>query len=144
MVGPGGFEGSGRPSGSAGRIEYGDDPVMSSHPTLREIRARLVSLASEDGRYVVVCGRTDARPVPVSGLRFADRGTAASAVRVAEAYRARLRRYDPRLPVHEFVVHETAATDPRGQHRRVPVSVGCDEPSPASDRETAGMAGDDR
>ncbi|EMA36170.1 DUF7552 domain-containing protein [Halococcus hamelinensis] len=116
---------------------------MSSHPTLRDIRARLVSLASEDGRYVVVCGRTDARPVPVSGLRFADRATAASGVRVAEAYRAHLRRYDPRLPVHEFVVQETVATDPRGQRRRVPVPVGC-EPAPGSDHETAGRAGGDR
>lgn len=84
--------------------------------------------------------------MPVSGLRFADRATAASAVRVAEAYRTHLRRYDPRLPVHDLVVHEAAATGPqdsRSQHRRVPVTVSCDEPAPGSDRETAGIAGDD-
>jgi hypothetical protein len=74
--------------------------------TLTEIRDRLERLASDGGRYYVRCGRTGERPVPVDGLAFPDRETAVEAVRAAHAYRAALRRYDPRAPWYDFVVCE--------------------------------------
>ncbi|WP_436931734.1 DUF7551 domain-containing protein [Halosimplex halobium] len=74
--------------------------------TLTDIRAELEELAEDSGEYYVQCGRTGERPVPVDGRRFPDRETAVQAVRVAHAYRATLRRYDPRAPWYDFVVCE--------------------------------------
>ncbi|WP_135364744.1 DUF7551 domain-containing protein [Halosimplex halophilum] len=81
--------------------------------TLTDIRAELEELAEDSGEYYVQCGRTGERPVPVDGRRFPDRETAVQAVRVAHAYRATLRRYDPRAPWYDFVVCEADA-DPAG------------------------------
>jgi len=86
--------------------------------TLTDIRAELEVLAAESGEYYVRCGRTGERPVPVDERRFPDRETAVQAVRVARAYRATLRRYDPRTPWYDFVVCETDA-DPGGRARVV-------------------------
>lgn len=72
--------------------------------TLSMIRDRIETLASATGEYYVVCGRTGERPVPVSGLRFADRATAREAAQTATAYRALLRQFDPKAPVYDFVV----------------------------------------
>ncbi|ELZ29139.1 hypothetical protein C475_02944 [Halosimplex carlsbadense 2-9-1] len=77
--------------------------------TLTDIRAELEGLAEPSGEYYVQCGRTGERPVPVDGRRFPDRETAVQAVRVAHAYRATLRRYDPRAPWYDFVVCESDA-----------------------------------
>lgn len=81
--------------------------------TLSKIRARIESLASEEGEYYVVCGRTGTRPVPVADKRFPDRDAAEEAAQTATAYRAALRRYDPRAPVYDFIACEAAA---RGSH----------------------------
>ncbi|QLH76539.1 hypothetical protein HZS55_04115 [Halosimplex rubrum] len=78
--------------------------------TLTDIRAELEGLAEPSGEYYVQCGRTGERPVPVDGRRFPDRETAVQAVRVAHAYRATLRRYDPRAPWYDFVVCEADAS----------------------------------
>lgn len=92
--------------------------------TLTGIRAELESLADPDGDYYVQCGRTGERPVPVDDRRFPDRATAVEAVRVAHAYRATLRRYDPRAPWYDFVVCE-ATTDPNaGREWTLPPSAG--------------------
>lgn len=74
--------------------------------TLTDSRSELESLTDESGAYYVRCGRTGERPVPVDGRRFPDREHAVEAVRVAHAYRATLRRYDPRAPWYDFVVCE--------------------------------------
>lgn len=74
--------------------------------TLNDIRAHIETLASDDGTYVVRCGRTGERPVPVSGLRFDGRTTAHSAARAAAQYRAALRRYDPQVPYYDLIVCE--------------------------------------
>jgi hypothetical protein len=75
--------------------------------TLRDIRAKIESLATADGDYCVVCGRTGERPVPSDGLEFGDRQSATEAARLTEQYRAALRRYDPRLPCYDPIVCET-------------------------------------
>jgi len=72
--------------------------------SLGEIRDHVEALASGDGTYYVVCGRTGERPVPTAGLRFEERSVARNAARAAEQYRAALRRYDPRLPCHDLIV----------------------------------------
>ncbi|WP_327050596.1 DUF7551 domain-containing protein [Halomicrococcus gelatinilyticus] len=72
--------------------------------SLGEIRDHVEALASGDGTYYVVCGRTGDRPVPTAGLRFEERAVARNAARAAEQYRAALRRYDPRLPCHDLIV----------------------------------------
>jgi hypothetical protein len=72
--------------------------------TLREIRHHIERLASDDGDYYVVCGRSGERPVPVAGHRFATRTDAADAARATEQYRAALRRYDPQVPFYDPVV----------------------------------------
>lgn len=76
--------------------------------TLLEIREHVEALATPAGRYVVICGRTGERPIPVDGLRFPDRGTARSAARAAGQYRAALRRYDPQVPFYDLIVCEDA------------------------------------
>jgi len=77
-------------------------------PTLLDIREHIEALASDDGRYYVVCGRTGDRPVPVARHRFPDRATARAAVRATEQYRAALRRYDPRVPCYDPIVCQDA------------------------------------
>jgi hypothetical protein len=76
---------------------------------LRETRRRIEALAG-DGRFYVASARTGTEPVPVAGLRFRDRETAAAAARLTRRYRAALRRWDPSLPVTEPVVHEGRPT----------------------------------
>ena len=39
--------------------------------TLLDIRDHIESIASEDGRYYLVCARTGDRPVPATDVRFA-------------------------------------------------------------------------
>lgn len=80
--------------------------------TLRAIRTHLDTLAVAVGRYAIVCARTGERPVPISGLQFPDRDTAARAARLAQHYRHRLRQSDPRLPYHDLIVHEVTACLP--------------------------------
>ncbi|WP_136718186.1 DUF7551 domain-containing protein [Halorientalis salina] len=74
--------------------------------SLGEIRARIESLATDDGDYCVVCGRTGVRPVPVGHERFPDRETAEQAAQAATAYRSVLRRWDPRAPRYDFIACE--------------------------------------
>jgi hypothetical protein len=76
--------------------------------TLVDLREHIEALASADGEYSVVCGRTGDRPVPISGLRFDERATARSAVRAAEQYRTALRRYDPQVPYYDLIVRHDA------------------------------------
>ncbi|MGB9956873.1 DUF7551 domain-containing protein [Haloferax prahovense] len=74
--------------------------------TLTQIRTHIESLASDDGAYELVCGRTGERPVPVDGLRFEDRSTGEAAARAARQYRSALRRYDPNVPYYDLIVSE--------------------------------------
>jgi len=85
--------------------------------TLTEIRERLRELAAPEGRYLVRCGRTGERPVPVDDVRFPDRDSGVEAVRAAHAYRATLRRYDPRAPWYDLVVCEEPADGDRIEGR---------------------------
>jgi len=71
--------------------------------TLAELRSRVEALASDDGEYYLVCGRTGERPVPVAELRFDDRVAAREAARAAKRYRNALRRYDPRVPRYDLI-----------------------------------------
>lgn len=72
--------------------------------TLIEIREHIEALASENGEYYLICGRTGDRPVPAAGKRFEGRATAQSAARATEQYRSVLRRYDPQLPFYDVIV----------------------------------------
>lgn len=72
--------------------------------TLTEIRAHIEALASADGDYYLVCGRTGHRPVPSEDARFENRGTARAAAQATGQYRTALRRYDPRLPYYDLIV----------------------------------------
>lgn len=74
--------------------------------TLRDVRGRVESLASDAGRYHLVCARTGETPVPVAGLSFESRESARTAARAAERYRTALRRYDADLPHYDLVVCE--------------------------------------
>lgn len=78
--------------------------------SLNEIRGRIDALSGDDGPYGIVCARTGERVVPVADARFEDRETAAEAAALAEEYRAALRRYDPRVMVHDPIVSEMAAS----------------------------------
>ncbi|WP_256546229.1 DUF7552 domain-containing protein [Halobellus inordinatus] len=82
-----------------------------TEPSLTALRARIEALASDSGRYVVVCGRTGEQPIPVAGDRFATREVAERAVRAAEQYRRTLRRYDDRLPYYDLIAVEDAASE---------------------------------
>jgi hypothetical protein len=82
-------------------------------PTLVDIREHIEDLATDDGRYYVVCGRTGDRPVPAVGNRFPDRATARAAARATEQYRSALRRYDPQVPYYDLVVCEETTGDAR-------------------------------
>jgi len=79
--------------------------------TLTEIRQRVETLASPDGDYYLVCGRTGERPVPADHLRFTDRERAREAARATEQYRAALRRYDPRLPYYDLIACQDHAVE---------------------------------
>lgn len=74
--------------------------------TLSVIRQRIETLATADGDYYVVCGRTGRRPVPVEGTYFPDRETATEAAQTATAYRRVLREYDEDAPFYDFIVCE--------------------------------------
>lgn len=78
--------------------------------SLHEIRDRIDALSTDDGPYGIVCGRTGERVVPVADARFEDRASASEAAELAEEYRAALRRYDPRVMVHDPIVSEMAAS----------------------------------
>jgi len=99
--------------------------------TLGEIRARIESLANEEGDYCVVCGRTGVRPVPVSGERFPDREAAEQAAQAATAYRSVLRRWDPRAPCYDFIACEV----PEG------LGVGADHQPVTAGRPDASLTG---
>jgi hypothetical protein len=77
--------------------------------TLVGLRERVEALASVEGEYYLVCGRTGDRPVPAAGLRFADREAARNAAGAVERYRAALRRYDPQFPYHDVIVCQNDA-----------------------------------
>ncbi|MFD1640521.1 DUF7551 domain-containing protein [Halohasta litorea] len=72
--------------------------------TLSDIRHHIESLASPQGAYYLVCGRTGQRPVPAAGLSFDSRPTARAAATATEQYRTALRRYDPQLPCYDVIV----------------------------------------
>jgi len=74
--------------------------------TLGDIRSHIESLATDEGRYYLVCGRTRDRPVPADELYFDSREVARLAARATEQYRATLRRYDPRLPYYDVIICE--------------------------------------
>lgn len=85
--------------------------------TLVEIRDHVAALATRDGEYLVRCGRTGERPVPVAGLRFDTRPTARNAARAAEQYRTALRRYDPQVPHYDLIVSQDAGSACTGPER---------------------------
>jgi hypothetical protein len=80
--------------------------------TLAALRSQIEMRADDGGTYVVICGRTKDRFVPLAELRFPDRDTAAEAARFAEQYRATLRRYDPRIPCYDPIVCRAPALSP--------------------------------
>jgi hypothetical protein len=105
--------------------------------TLVEIREHIESIASDNGEYYVVCGRTGDRPVPAAGQRFDTRSTAESAARATEQYRTSLRRYDPRLPYYDLIVcqePETAIGVGRSRPARSPVHRRTDGETPQPER----------
>ena len=76
---------------------------------LRQCRRRIERLADPDGRYRIGCAGCGTSPVPVDGLAFPDRETAALAAALAAAYRDHLRRWDERASVHDLIVHDGPA-----------------------------------
>jgi hypothetical protein len=86
--------------------------------TLIDIRERIDELATADGRYYVVCGRTGNRPVPAASSRFPDRATARTAARATGQYRRALRRYDPRVPHCDLIVCEETGSETATGRRR--------------------------
>jgi hypothetical protein len=80
--------------------------------TLADLRSRIDALASDEGAYYLVCGRTGDRPVPAAGMRFEDRETARTAARRVEQYRSALRRYDPQYPYHDVIVCQDGGACP--------------------------------
>lgn len=84
--------------------------------SLRDLRERIEALADPGGRFEVVCARTGEQPFPVTDARFPDRERAAEAADLAGRYRAALRRYDRRLPPHDFVACEALPADPPRPH----------------------------
>jgi hypothetical protein len=81
-------------------------------PTLTDIRDHIETLATEDGQYSVICGRTGEQPVPAAGNWFPNRATARAAARATEQYRSALRRYDPQVPFYDLIVCQERARDP--------------------------------
>ena len=88
---------------SSARASAGVSAV--TRDSLAAIR-RAIDAAADDGPYVVRCGQTGERPVPVGDHRFATRSAAELGAELATAYRARLRRYDPRTRLHDLIVCE--------------------------------------
>ena len=80
--------------------------------TLVDLRTRIDGLASDEGAFYLVCGRTGDRPVPAAGKRFEDRETARTAARRVEQYRSALRRYDPQYPYHDVIVCQDGSSPP--------------------------------
>jgi hypothetical protein len=76
--------------------------------TLRDIRRHVDALSADCGPFAVVCGRTGREPVPTTGLRFDDRGSAAEAAEATAEYRSALRRYDPQVQYLEPLVHDVS------------------------------------
>jgi len=87
-------------------------------PTLIDIREHIEGLATTDGQYYIVCGRTGDRPVPATGNQFPDRATARAAARATEQYRSALRRYDPQVPYYDLIVCEETRGDATAAHQR--------------------------
>lgn len=91
---------------------------------LRETRRRIEALA-DGGPYRVASARTGEPPVPVAGLRFPTRATAAAAAQLTRAYRVALRRWDPALAWVDPIVHDCrpATTERRATTNRAAVGV---------------------
>lgn len=75
--------------------------------TLWTLRRRIDRLASDEGRYRIVCAHSGLSPVPASDTRFPDRQTARLALQLCRAYRHALRQRDPRAPRYDLVVEPT-------------------------------------
>lgn len=89
----------------------------SGRPTLVALRKRVAELASDEGEFSLVCGRTGERPVPIAGKRFDDRADAREAIRVAELYRLTLRQYDPQVPYHDLIARQATERPKRPRER---------------------------
>lgn len=105
--------------------------------TLGDIREHIESLASDDGRYYLRCGRFGDRPVPADDLTFQSRAAARAAARATEQYHATLRRYDPQMPFYDVIVCEkpveTAPTPPWGETPEDPADgAGVTDETPAA------------
>ncbi|WP_458189595.1 DUF7552 domain-containing protein [Haladaptatus sp. NG-WS-4] len=74
--------------------------------TLRRARREIERLAVDDGAYSVACADTGERPMPITGTRFENHEDADRAVELASEYRDALRKHDPDVPCHRFVVTE--------------------------------------
>ncbi|WP_435128499.1 DUF7551 domain-containing protein [Halobaculum sp. D14] len=85
------------------------------HGELATVRRRVESLASATGAYVVACPDSGDRPVPVSGLRFADRADATAAARAAERFRRLLGRYDPAVQQYDLVARRLGHASPSAE-----------------------------
>jgi len=75
--------------------------------TLWTLRRRIDRLASEEGRYRIVCAHSGLSPAPASDARFPDRRTAGQALELCRAYRRALRQRDPRAPRYDLIVEPT-------------------------------------
>lgn len=113
-------------------------------PPLAALRERVETLASDDGTFYVICGRTGARPTPVAGARFDDRATACRAVRATERYRAALRRYDPQVPRYDPIVCQDTglAPEPRTGRATAHATTGGSAPSDGRRREPDSPGGE--
>ncbi|WP_435360179.1 DUF7552 domain-containing protein [Haloarchaeobius sp. DFWS5] len=91
---------------------------MASTDGLTDLRAHLQTLHAPGGPYHVICAKTGSSPVPVDGLQFDDRRTAAEAARAAASYRGKLREYDSAVAYCDLVVCERdVAVHPPGRWR---------------------------
>jgi hypothetical protein len=117
----------GRESVANGGSSSGGERGRTTGTPLADVRGRIESLASPDGEFYLRCGRTGDRPVPAAGLRFETRAMARRAARATERYRAMLRRYDPRVPHYDVIVH------------REPVSAGSTSIGPPEEGERASL-----
>lgn len=87
-----------------------DPPDPLTDATLPALRALVRTVADADGTYRLRCARCGTVPPPVDDCRFPDRERAWAALQVAVAYRARLRRWDPRTPTHALLVEDRSAS----------------------------------
>jgi len=81
---------------------------------LCRLRKRIEALASDGGKFYLVCGCYGDRPVPAVDCRFESRDVARQAAALTEEYRAVLRGYDPEVPRYDIVVERSPAFDPAG------------------------------